>query len=319
MALSCAQALISAAHISINFLCRTLPFMIIGVIFAEFIVAMRFVDKIAFIARPIINFAHLSGECGASFVAAFFSPTSASSMLAAFRKDGRIGRGELFIASMVNSFPSTVMHWRAMLPVLIPLLGMAGIAYFSMLLLVSLVKMVMAMFVGRALLIKRDGAALNTSEKERPKVRDAVKVSIRNSKRIIKRIVFITIPTTLIVFTLQELGAFNILAHYLSDVGKWFPVPPEGLSVIVAQFGSYIAAATLAGNLLSTGVLTEKEVVITLLTGNVLASFLTFFRELMPYYVGIFGPKDGLQIMLLSTILRIGITLGVILILASWW
>jgi hypothetical protein len=68
----------SAAASSLFFLAKTIPFMVIGVIFAELIVALRVVDKIAFVARPITNFAHLRDECGASFITAFVSAMSAN-------------------------------------------------------------------------------------------------------------------------------------------------------------------------------------------------------------------------------------------------
>lgn len=123
----------SAAELSLWFLAKTLPFMVIGVIFAELIVALKIVDKIAFVARPITNFAHLRDECGASFLTAFASATSANAMLAAFYKDKIIEKKELFIASMMTAFPAIVTHWRPMLPVLIPLLGIVGIIYFGML------------------------------------------------------------------------------------------------------------------------------------------------------------------------------------------
>lgn len=50
---------------------RTVPFMVIGVVFAEFIVAMGVVDMIAYLARPISNFANLRDECGVGFMTAF--------------------------------------------------------------------------------------------------------------------------------------------------------------------------------------------------------------------------------------------------------
>jgi hypothetical protein len=118
------QVLISAAELSFGMLRRTVPFMVIGVVFAEFIVARRVVDKITYIARPISNFANMGGECGASLVTTFISPTSANSMLASFYNDKLIEKKELFVASMMTSFPAIVMHWHPMLPVLIPLRGM---------------------------------------------------------------------------------------------------------------------------------------------------------------------------------------------------
>jgi hypothetical protein len=312
--------LVSAVELSLHFLSMTVPFMVLGVIFAELIVALKFVDKIAFIVRPLTNFAHLSDECGTSFMAAFVSPTSANSMLAAFYKDKIIEKKELFIASMITSFPAIVMHWRPMLPVLIPLLGVTGIIYFSILMLVGLVKTSLIMLAGRFLLVKKkSNCGTNSPKEKRPPLKDAVKISVRASKGTIKRILVMTIPITFIVFILLTIGVFDVLASYLSSVSAYFPIPPEGLGIIAAQFGSFIAAITVAGNILSTGVLTGKGIILTLLVGDVLKSFLTMVRFLTPYYVGIFGPKNGLQIMVLSTTIRTGVMLVVIFVLALFW
>ena len=313
--------LVSAAELSLHFLSMTVPFMVIGVIFAELIVALRLVDKIAFIARPLTNFAHLSDECGASFMAAFVSPASANSMLAAFYKDKIIEKKELFIASMMTSFPAIVMHWRPMLPILIPLLGVAGIIYFCILMLVDLIKTLLIMLAGRFLLVKKNSNCgyTNSPKEKRPPLKEAVKISLQASKGTIKRILMMTIPITFIVFILLTIGVFNVLASYLSGVSTYFPIQPEGLSIIAAQFASFVVAITVAGNILSTGVLTGKGIIMTLLVGDVLKSFLTMVRFLTPYYVGIFGPKNGLQIMLLSTTIRTGIMLVVIFVLALFW
>jgi hypothetical protein len=241
----------SAAELSLWFLAKTLPFMVIGVIFAEVIIALKIVDKIAFVARPITNFAHLKDECGASFLTAFVSATSANAMLAAFYKDEIIEKKELFIASMMTSFPAIVMHWRPMLPVLIPLLGVVGLLYFGILTLVGLIKTMLIMIAGRLLLEKKDRSQGQNCEYEsadedkpekRPTLKEAVKISLQTSTPILKRIVAITIPTTFIVFILMELGVFDILASYLSGISTYFPVPVEGLAIIAAQFGNFIAA-----------------------------------------------------------------------------
>lgn len=316
--------LVSAAELALHFLSMTVPFMVLGVIFAELIVALKLVDKIAFIVRPLTNFAHLSDECGTSFMAAFVSPASANSMLAAFYKDKIIEKKELFIASMMTSFPAIVMHWRPMIPVLIPLLGVIGIIYFCILMLVGLIKTSLIMLAGRFLLVKNNSNCSytnspNSPKEKRPPLKDAVKISLYASKGTIKRILLMTIPITFIVFILLTIGVFDILASYLSGVSAYFPIPPEGLGIIAAQFGSFIAAITVAGNILSSGVLTGKGIILILLVGDVLKSLLTMVRFLTPYYVGIFGPKNGLQIMVLSTTIRTGIMLVVIFVLALFW
>jgi hypothetical protein len=42
-------------------------------------------------------------------------------------------------------------------------------------------------------------------------------------------------------------------------------------------------------------------------------------RFLIPYYVGIFGPKIGMQILVVATVIRTGIMLMVIFGLAVLW
>ena len=324
------EVLISAAWTSLFFLVKTLPFMIIGVILAELIVALKVVDKIAFIARPITNFAHLRDECGASFITAFVSTTSANAMLAAFYKDGVIEKKELFIASMMSSFPAMVMHWRPMLPVLIPLLGVVGIIYFCMLTVVGLIKTLLIMIAGRILLEKKDrkpslrqslSRKYGSEDKtgKRQSLKEAVKTSLQTSKPIIKRIVAITIPTTFIVFILLEIGVFDTLSDYLSGVSTYFPVPAESISIIAAHFASFVASATVASNLLMSGVLTGKEVIITLLLADVLSTIIVTVRWRVPHYFGIFGPRIGVQILALATAIRTGIMLVVIFALAIFW
>ncbi len=142
---------------------------------------------------------------------------------------------------------------------------------------------------------------------------------MQTSTPVIKRIVAITIPTTFIVFILMEIGVFDTFASYLSGVSTYFPIPLEGLTIIAAQFGNFIAANTIASNLLTTGVLTGKEVVITLLVADVLSTIMVTVRWLIPYYLGIFGPRIGTEIMVLATTIRTGIMIVVIFALALFW
>ncbi len=146
-----------------------------------------------------------------------------------------------------------------------------------------------------------------------------MKTSLQTSKPIIKRIVAITIPTTFIVFILLEIGVFDTLSDYLSGVSTYFPVPAESISIIAAHFASFVASATVASNLLMSGVLTGKEVIITLLVADVLSTIIVTVRWRVPHYFGIFGPRIGVQILALATAIRTGIMLVVIFALAIFW
>ncbi len=303
-----------ASKSSARFLMATVPFMIIGVFLAELIVALRIMDKVAFLARPLTDFAHLRHECGASFVTAFLSPVSANSMLATYYEDEFINKRELFMASMMTSFPSIVMHWRSMLPVLIPLLGVTGVIYFCLLMFVGLLQTLLIIIGGRLLLQKNDCLLMDRVHSKRPPLKDAIRMSIITSEKTAKRILFSTVPTTFIVFLLIAAGFLDVLTSQLGGIANYFPIPPAGLSIVVAQFANFLAAQTIAGNLLSQGILSSREILLALLVGDVLSSITTIFRILMPYYVGIFGFKIGMEIMILSTAIRTALMLIVIVI-----
>jgi len=307
------DALLSA----LRYLLYVVPFIILGVVLAELIMALKFVNKIVWITKPITRFAHLRKECGATFLTAFASPAAANSMLMEFYNKKVIDKKELFISSLVNSFPAIVMHWKYMLPALVPLLGVTGLIYFGVLMAVGFIKTFIILIAGRVLLPKRNDDSEIKKEK-RPPIREAFKISLKNSNKTIIRILKLMVPITIIVFILIDIGVFDILAGYLSGVARYFPIPVEGIGVIAAQFANSIAAWTIAGNLLSESILTSKDVVLTLMVGNVLSSIVTI-RSSIPYYLGIFGAKLGMQILMISTLLRIAVMILMIVVLALWW
>jgi len=240
-------------------------------------------------------------------------------MLASFYNDELIEKNELFVASMMTSFPAIVMHWRPMLPVLIPLLGMTGFIYFGILILIGFIKTLVIMLAGRFLLEKKNHTPVDLPAEARPPLKEAFKISLQASKGTVKRILCMTIPIFFVVCILITIGAFDLLAGPLGGVCEYFPIPAAGLSIIAAQFANFIAAHSTAGTLLSTGVLTSKEVILTLLVGNVLSSVMMVMKYLIPSYIGIFGPRVGLEMLAIATALRTGVMLVVIFALALFW
>ncbi|MDL5502703.1 MAG: nucleoside recognition protein, partial [Candidatus Methanoperedens sp.] len=104
----------------------------------------------------------------------------------------------------------------------------------------------------------------------------------------------------------------------LKDLPVLKSLPVQALPIIAAWFASNIGAYTIASKLLADGMMTSKEIVITLLLGRVLSS-LVRLRFTIPYYTGIFSPKLGTQIMLLATLMQEGLTIIVIAILVVFW
>lgn len=309
--------LYDAFYLSLDYLFTIIPVMVIGVVAAEFLVEAGWIHKIGFIVSPMTRFAHLREECSISFITAFGSPAASNSMLKKLYDDGLVDRKEVIVASLINSFPSIIMHWRTLLPVFIPILGMAGIIYLGILTAVGLLRTFVTLLIGHFLLGEKQYIPNNIVH-QRASFLNAFRISIKKSKKTIFRIITTTIPVTILVFALIDAGLFDILAVFLKEHAVFVPVPGEALPIIAAQFTANIAAYTIAGNLLSAGILSTKEIVLSLLVGKILSSIVSI-RILIPYYVGIFGSKLGTQIMVYSAILREGILVVATVILALSW
>ncbi|WP_440945281.1 nucleoside recognition domain-containing protein [Methanosarcina sp. T3] len=295
---------------SAEYLLKTGPSIILGVVLAELLVSLGWFYKFDFLVRPITNYAHLRKECGVGFLTAFASTSSANASLKSMYDGGIIKEDELIIASVLNSFPAIVMHWRTLLPILVPLLGTTGIIYVGLITLVGLVKTLIVLIAGHFLLEEKEVRFEDFEKKEPPALKTAFKESLGTSKKTIIRIFKVMIPVTVLVFVLTDLGVFDSLGSYLEPISEYLPVPVEGLPVIAALFASHLAAYTLASNLMEQGILSGIEVIIVLLVGNIVTSLGTL-RIYIPHYVGIFGPKIGMKTILISQTLRIFVMVGI--------
>jgi hypothetical protein len=181
----------------------------------------------------------------------------------------------------------------------------------------GIIETAIVLVAGRLLLPKRDDYT-KIDKEQRPPLKEALKTSVKNSGKMMRRILLIIIPCIVIVFVLMDIGVFEWLETYLSSVAAYFPIPAEGLPIIAAQFAEPVVAYTIAGSLLSQNILDTRDVVLTLLIGDLLAT-ITILRFIIPYYLGVFGPKLGTQIMTLATSLRLGVMVLIIVVLALRW
>ncbi|RLA96167.1 MAG: nucleoside recognition protein [Deltaproteobacteria bacterium] len=293
-----AMVLLRAAIFTAELLLHMYPFIVLGIIIAEFIVNLGIVNKISILAKPVINFSHLKKEYGASFLMAFASPPAADAMLAEYYEKKLITKKEMFLAAMINSSISiNINDFFYIVPVLIPLLGVTGLEYALIFLLIGFVQAGILMVASR-LMLKRRHEVFEDSmkKKERICLADAFTQSLKGSIPTIKRITLTIVPALFVTCILIEAEVFDALASYISGVSYYLPIPPAGLGIITALFGNFIAACAVASSLLSAGLITGREVILTLLIGNVLTSIVTAFKTIMPYYVGIFGFRPGLEL-----------------------
>jgi len=306
---------------SVKFLATMLPIFVAGVIAAELLVALGWINRIARITRPLTSLGHLQKECGASFLTAFLSPAAGNAMLVQYHESGLIGRRELLISAIVNTFPGIVMHWRTMLPVALPLIGVSGLIYYGLLVLVCLIKTLVALLAGRFFLEAGNSSfsrayagKTGTSSMSWGLLIDCAK----KSRKTIFRIICTTVPITFVMFLFINAGVFDHLNKGLAFLTAFTSLTPEALSIVAIRLGSNVGAFTVAGNLLYAGSITGRDVVLSLLIGNLLASGINL-RYLVPYYFGIFGPGVGVRVLAISTGLRVMVMTGLIGVLFNIW
>lgn len=124
---------------------------------------------------------------------------------------------------------------------------------------------------------------------------------------------------TFLTYLLVETGVFRFISGHILFFTNIFPIPVEGLGIVAAYMGHYVAAYTMAGNIITQGVLTEKEIILTLMTAKVFGSIFFAVRHSIPYYVGIYGTRTGMKLMSINTSVRNILQIIAIFIIYCCW
>lgn len=291
------------------------PFTVVGILLASIAVELGIFDRLFPVMKPILHEAHFTPHSGIAFMTAFGSPIAAVAMISEFYGEGKINQKETLLATVATWFPQTIYESFVYIsPTIIPVLGIVGIAYLSLFVLNGTIVALLVFIAGRALLTRKnctDCEFASETEDRKLVIKTALKRSVLNSVKLLKRVVLFAFPVSILVFVLIDLGAFDILSQYLG----WMPLPPEALAVVPLVVANPTAAYVTVADLMETEVLDFKLALLTLLAGNLLVSTRYILTHRLPYYSGIFGPGLSLKIISVSAGLRLGLTVLMILTL----
>jgi len=286
-------------------LSRLTLFISIGLFVAQIIEGLGWTDRLAVMARPFMRWGHLSDEMGAVFTTAFFSGTASLSMLMSFHRDGRIGRNEMTLAVLLNTFPSFFLHLPTTFFIIVPLAGTAGAIYLLLTLGAAFLRLVVVITCTHFFL----PASLGNYHPKAPKGRQVKGLFRETAKKFRSRltnVLMIILPVYLIIILISDMGFFLYLRKTLAHVFTGTFIPIEAMSIVifslVAEFTSGYAAA---GAMLEAGALDVFQTVLALLLGNIIAAPVRSLRHQMPYYMGIFNPRLGIYLMLASQAFRL--------------
>ena len=267
--------------------------------------------RIAKLARPLMRFSRLPGECALAFVASFASGNVAALMLAEKRNEGKITRREMISGALCNSIPPLFMFTGYLSLPVVGILGWAGVLYFAVTF--AVMGVALLIFLVAARLLAAGGAAewVETAAASPLPWREVRRKVQARTQGFLRRLLLLTVPFYLWTSCAIRLGWLDF-----TPPENWSAfLSPGALAVIGSRVGGLLAASGAAAELLNQDGITLGQLLIALLVGNILNGFTRLLRRGLPVSMGIYPRGDGAWIATASVGTRLALTaVAVILI-----
>lgn len=289
-------------------LIRLLFFISVGLFAANLIESLNWTRKVSALSRPLIKIGHLPDRVGAAFSMALFSGVAANTMLAESYNEGLLNKKELVLANLFNSLPTYFLHLPTVIVITLPLIKSAAFIYVGITFGAALLRTVTIVLIGRAILDKPAlPVSLPVPEREVGEKPKLLAKTWKRFKRRMKKIVIFTIPIYVLIFIMNRLDFFNHLEEIMAGYLHFVPwLSPQALGIITLHLAAELTAGlAAAGALLQEGVLSNRDVILALLIGNVISSPVRAIRHQFPYYAGIFKPHLATELIFYNQCFRI--------------
>ena len=301
---------------------RLLLAMCVGLLVANVVEALHWTRPLARLTAPLVRLARLGTVAGASFSMAFFSPAASNALLAESHARGDMSRRELVLANLFNSLPAYMVHLPTMLFLIWPVLGPLALVYTGLTLVAAMLRTLLTAGLGRCLLPPPpEASASSFPQAETPvSFRKAFHTALLRFRRRIPKLFLFTIPIYTLMFLMQRHGVFQALQDWLGLHLPWMSsLKPEALGIVLLSLAAEIGASlSAAGSALDMGGLSETEVVLALLVGNILSTPMRTIRHQFPAYAGYYSPALALQLILVNQSLRAMSMIGVTFLYWYW-
>ncbi len=289
----------------------------IGLFGAGVLTEMGLMEGLNRIARPIFSFTKLPDACASAFVVSVGSAVAANGMVARFRDEGCLEEKEVILCAIMNSIP---VYFRELftyqIPIVLPALGLVVGGFYALVFIITALVKILAVVVLSRIFLKEGTCRVPESvHRERVAFRAAVIRSFRRERRLFFKIAAIYIAMTTLVFALRDRGAFD--AFSVLPLAEIFGIPPESIVPLTTYVASPIVGISLLGPMIHSNGISAVQAMIVLMLGSMF--MLPFFavRSLLPRYVGLFGPRLGVGIVVFSTGMSILVRFVILLVLLA--
>jgi hypothetical protein len=300
--------------------------------------SLRWTRYAAKLADPLARRARLKDISAASFTMAFFSGLTANTMLAEAHEKGELSDRELVLSNLFNSLPTYFLHLPTIFFIASPFIGSAAYTYVGLTALASVLRTMGIVFAGKFLLPplpegclpcrlseindqwNKSGTKITWRAFRRRPVKvllivrrrlsatlsKALRQAWRRFTKRLPKILYLTCPIYTLFFVLKQLGMFAWIQSAMADGIPLFTfLPPEALSIVAFHMAAeFTAGLAVASALIADTSLTQVQVILALMLGNVLSSPVRAFRHQFPYYAGIFRPRMAFKLILYNQVSR---------------
>lgn len=281
-----------------------------GLVAGEIIEAAGWTRKLAVLTGPMFRFGRLGHHSSVAFTTAFISGVAANAMLQDFYKDEKITRKQLYLTNLANQLPAFFVHLPTTFFMVVPITRWAGILYFLLTFLAAVLRMIVVLIYGHFRL-PQENTVQNAlvSAAEPPSAKDFRTILQKIWKKFplrLSRMAVYVVPIYVVVYILNAMHLFDMTRDWLARFITTSFIPVESLSLVVLSFTAEFASGfAAAGALMDAGVITTQQTVLALLIGNIIAAPIRTIRHQVPWYVGVFSPRMGLELLLMGQGFRI--------------
>lgn len=299
------------------YLAKSVILITIGVIFANIVLESNQMKRLLPLIEPFCRASNLSRESILALFTSFFNPTAGKSTLAGFYHAGKVSDDEAVVTVVMSTFPIVAGEslLKVQAPIAFVLLGpFIGGIYIALNLLSAFIQSLAALLYSKfrykqhsmAGGINIPNANGNTSRHE------IVLSALRKSFIALKKIIPIMVVSFLAIDVLLKFGVMDYISHFFDPVLRILGLPGECIAVLLADLAHFSAGYATVAALLSNGVITAKQAIITLITGSILIIFMIYLKYSISMYVSLFG-RLGVKITIVN--LACSITSKLIMIL----
>jgi hypothetical protein len=297
-----------------------LPAMFIGCLCGNFLQGTRIWHLAESGLHRMARFIRLPAASGPYLAMCFLNRYAANTMLAGLIKHDGFPPRYLLAVFLTGWFPTILYFYIFFItPALtaavgVMVAGLYSLFYLGFNLLIALAGIAFGVSLRRPAdvgsPIKEALLTNDASPDDKPKGLVLVKLSLAQFARIAAVFVPVTLLFAVLINIKQASAVLGRLDPFLSSWG----LPSAAVLVIIAGLPSKISGIAAIGPIFQNGLLTSKEVIVTLLLAAVFHAGYEFFTSFMPANLAIFGSSRGWTLSAITILIRLS-AIGLMLIL----